>query len=399
MTPVTTKPLRHLIAIAAIIASTTPLSAQAQTTREQAMAHFFAAEESFDAGDYEGALQAVLEAERLSGQTGPRLLKLEAQTLSKLGRYEDAKVALNEFYASGPSEKSKREISSTLLEVDRGLAEVVRQRDAAAERERVEETRRRAAEAERRRQDDLKKRKAQDAEAALVRLLQCETGEACFELAEQFASSQDFRGDASSDFAKVYNFYRWKADETIKGEYEILTRVRFNLLRRSCTLNSIPGCREYASIFAPKDRSSTLSRLCDDENDARSCFIKGFGLAGLHLEPFNANVWSIYDGKPISFTGASAFEQEAKKARSRSRHVRGFVADKSDFFRLFDQGIPFIVKACELDYLEACFLLSENDFKIAGKRRNSKKVQRNARKRLCSLDPNATGRGGRPICR
>lgn len=110
---------RGLITAATIGATLS--QANAQSSQDQARAYFFAADEAYQAGKYQDALKAVQRAESLSGETGPLLLKLEAQSLFKLGRYEEAKSTLNEFYASNPSASDQRDVASILLELDEKL--------------------------------------------------------------------------------------------------------------------------------------------------------------------------------------------------------------------------------------------------------------------------------------
>ena len=91
---------------------------QAQSSTEKAQAYYFSALEAFDRGDYQAVLEDVQKAEAISGKTGEVLLKLETKALYELGRYQEAKSTLNEFYSFGPSADSKREMASILLDID-----------------------------------------------------------------------------------------------------------------------------------------------------------------------------------------------------------------------------------------------------------------------------------------
>ena len=95
---------------------------QAQSSTEKAQAYYFAAVDAFDKGDYQGTLDGVQKAEAISGKTGEVLLKLETKALYELGRFQDAKSTLNEFYESGPSADSKWEMASILLDIDKKLS-------------------------------------------------------------------------------------------------------------------------------------------------------------------------------------------------------------------------------------------------------------------------------------
>ena len=103
---------------------------QAQSSTEKAQAYYFAAVDAFDKGDYQGTLDGVQKAEAISGKTGEVLLKLETKALYELGRYQEAKSTLNEFYNFGPSPESKREMALIVVGIEENIDKSRRQYDA-----------------------------------------------------------------------------------------------------------------------------------------------------------------------------------------------------------------------------------------------------------------------------
>lgn len=131
---------RSIAAAALMIATGLAMPAAAQLSNvdlAKARAHFASAQAAFKSGNYSETLEALAKAEEISGETGARLLSLEARALYRMENYERALAVIDEFYASGPSDADKMPIDKILLDIDAKI-EAERERKRADEAARLE---------------------------------------------------------------------------------------------------------------------------------------------------------------------------------------------------------------------------------------------------------------------
>ena len=138
---------------AGVMALSVPYDSFAQSAEDKqlARAYYFSAQEAYEAGKYQDALDGIESAEKTSGQTGTVLLSLKAKTLYKMGRYEEVKRVITQIYGYSPSAETRQEMGTLLIDADK---QIESQRAAKAEADRLQreaDAKARAEEAERQR--------------------------------------------------------------------------------------------------------------------------------------------------------------------------------------------------------------------------------------------------------
>ena len=360
----------------------TTLSAFAQSSVEKAQAHYFAAVEAFDRGDYQTVLEDVQKAESISGETGEVLLKLETKALYELGRFQDAKSTLNEFYESGPSADSKREMASILLDIDKKIEEE-RLRQEKQRKDKAEQLRRDKLQAEEarikaNRQRSIQATIEQEGKASFQRLLGCDSGEKCLEISKELVSYHSAITSENLDIRKVGKYYR--------SEKDLKSKVRWRLVKRSCEVyNYDDGCLAFVGEWVYPNAVELVSNLCD-KNHAEACFSIGYGLAGIHLDGIRNLYSDKFNGRSIVPNAAVLFGEKGKSLRFRDKFGSLSVSNE-DRKLLMKEGIPYILKSCDLGFMDACFFIA-----IQGKSNKfvSKKLRKRSLQKICELYPRAT---------
>lgn len=133
----------------------------AQTVGEKAKAYYFEAQNQYDSGNYNEALNYLQKTEDALGSTNARILSLKVKVLYDAKRYNEAKSAITQFgnFDNNTNEELKRETYSYLIKIEE--AEKKQKEKRIAEENRLAEEKRKEEEnrilEEKRRNAELKR--------------------------------------------------------------------------------------------------------------------------------------------------------------------------------------------------------------------------------------------------